>query len=278
MLPGGVIGAGRCRSGWPGAAPGSGCAGRAMIALAPGLRVYLACGVTDMRKGMVGLAMLVQQTLAEDPFDGAVYAFRGRRAGLIKLIWHDGVGLCMLTKRLERGQFAWPSASTTGRIALIAGAIGGAARRVRVAGAGATPQAGAGGIKCVDRCAEIAGADAAASFIIAVCRSTLTHLPDDPALLQQMLREWCTAGTARRERQAAPADPAPDASSVWPSLRTADRRSAAIRAGGSGTDGRRAPGGAGCCRRRRRQPAKPRAARPAAITAHCRRICRATRW
>jgi transposase len=76
-----------------------------MIALASGLRVYLACGVTDMRKGMVGLSMLVQQTLAEDPFGGAVFAFRGRRAGLIKLIWHDGVGLCMLTKR-QAGQFA----------------------------------------------------------------------------------------------------------------------------------------------------------------------------
>ncbi len=89
-----------------------------MITLAPGLRVYLACGVTDMRKGMVGLAMLVQQTLSEDPFGGAVFAFRGRRAGLIKLIWHDGVGLCLLTKRLEQGQFVWPSASTTGRITL----------------------------------------------------------------------------------------------------------------------------------------------------------------
>ena len=76
-----------------------------MIALASGLRVYLACGVTNMRKGMTGLAMLVQQTLAEDPFGGAVFAFRGRRAGLIKLLWHDGVGLCMLTKRLEQGQF-----------------------------------------------------------------------------------------------------------------------------------------------------------------------------
>ncbi len=89
-----------------------------MIALASGLRVYLACGNTDMRKGMTGLAMLVQQSLAEDPFCGAVFAFRGRRAGLIKLIWHDGVGLCMLTKRLEQGQFAWPSASTTGKMAL----------------------------------------------------------------------------------------------------------------------------------------------------------------
>ena len=91
-----------------------------MIAVSPSVRVYLACGITDMRKGMVGLAMVVQQSLVEDPFSGAVYAFRGRRARLIKLIWHDGVGLCMLTKRLERGQFAWPSTSTTGRIMLSA--------------------------------------------------------------------------------------------------------------------------------------------------------------
>jgi transposase len=91
-----------------------------VIALPSGVRVYIACGVTDMRRGMVGLAMLVQQGLDANPFDGAVYAFRGRRAGLIKLIWHDGVGLCMLTKRLEQGQFAWPSTTSTGRIALTA--------------------------------------------------------------------------------------------------------------------------------------------------------------
>jgi transposase len=91
-----------------------------VIALPSGVRVYLACGVTDMRKGMVGLAMLVQQGLGADPFDGALYAFRGRRAGLINLLWHDGIGLCMLTKRLEQGQFAWPSATSSGRIALSA--------------------------------------------------------------------------------------------------------------------------------------------------------------
>ena len=91
-----------------------------MIALPSGVRVYIACGVTDMRKGMVGLAMLVQQGLGADPFDGALYAFRGRRAGLLKLLWHDGIGLCMLTKRLEQGQFAWPSTTSSGRIALSA--------------------------------------------------------------------------------------------------------------------------------------------------------------
>lgn len=91
-----------------------------MIALPSGVRVYLACGVTDMRKGMVGLAMLVQQVLVEDPFGGALFAFRGRCAGLIKLLWHDGIGLCLLTKRLEQEQFVWPSTTTTGRIALSA--------------------------------------------------------------------------------------------------------------------------------------------------------------
>jgi transposase len=89
-----------------------------MISLNSGLRIYLACGATDMRKGMSGLAMLVQQNLSDDPFSGAIYAFRGRRAGLIKLLWHDGVGLCLLSKRLERGQFVWPSANASGRIQL----------------------------------------------------------------------------------------------------------------------------------------------------------------
>ena len=79
-----------------------------MIALAPGARVYLACGITDMRKGMVSLAMLVQQGLSDNPFSGALYAFRGRRAGLIKLIWHDGIGLCMLTKKLDTASSPGP--------------------------------------------------------------------------------------------------------------------------------------------------------------------------
>jgi transposase len=91
-----------------------------VIALPPGVQVYLACGTTDMRKGMASLAMLVQQGLAGDPFGGALFAFRGRRAGLIKLLWHDGIGMCLLTKRLEQGQFVWPSTATTGRIALTA--------------------------------------------------------------------------------------------------------------------------------------------------------------
>jgi len=83
--------------------------------------VYLACGWTDMRKGMATLAMLVQQTLRLDPFSG-IYVFRGRRGGLIKLIWHDGIGMCMLVKRLERGHFIWPM-SAAGTVSLTAGQL-----------------------------------------------------------------------------------------------------------------------------------------------------------
>jgi transposase len=56
------------------------------------------------------------------PFNGALYAFRGRRGNLLKLMWHDGIGLCMLTKRLERGHFIWPMTST-GSVALSTGQL-----------------------------------------------------------------------------------------------------------------------------------------------------------
>jgi transposase len=79
-----------------------------MIGLPAGTRVWLAAGPTDMRKGFDGLAALVQTTLSRDPFSGHVFVFRGRRGGLVKLLWWDGDGLCLLAKRLERGRFVWP--------------------------------------------------------------------------------------------------------------------------------------------------------------------------
>lgn len=81
-----------------------------MIAPPSGIRVYLACGITDMRKGLDGLAAQVQQVLALNPHSGAVFAFRGRRADRVKLLWWDGQGLVMYYKRLEHGRFIWPSA------------------------------------------------------------------------------------------------------------------------------------------------------------------------
>jgi transposase len=88
-----------------------------MIMLPSGVRVWLACGHTDMRKGMDGLAMLAQQVLEQDPYSGALFAFRGRRSSLVKLLWFDGQGLCLFSKRLEQGHFVWPS-TNTGRVSL----------------------------------------------------------------------------------------------------------------------------------------------------------------
>jgi transposase len=79
-----------------------------MISLPTGTHVWLASGVTDMRRGMYGLAALVETTLAANPYGGHVFVFRGRRSDLIKVLWSDGDGLCLLTKQLERGRFVWP--------------------------------------------------------------------------------------------------------------------------------------------------------------------------
>jgi transposase len=81
-----------------------------MIAPPPGIRVYLACGRTDMRRGLDGLAAQVQQALQLDPHSGAVFAFRGRQSDRVKLLWWDGQGLVLFYKRLERGHFVWPAA------------------------------------------------------------------------------------------------------------------------------------------------------------------------
>lgn len=68
-------------------------------------------GHTDMRKGVQGLALLVQQGLGRDPHGGDLYVFRGRAGSLLKIIWHDGIGMSLYAKRLERGRFIWPSAT-----------------------------------------------------------------------------------------------------------------------------------------------------------------------
>ena len=90
-----------------------------MIGPPGGVRVYLAAGVTDMRKGFDGLAALVQQRLRQDPFGGAVYAFRGKRGDLVKLLWYDGQGLCLFSKRMDRGRFVWPI-TKAGKVSLTA--------------------------------------------------------------------------------------------------------------------------------------------------------------
>jgi transposase len=80
-----------------------------MIPFPSGVRVWLATGSTDMRRGMNGLALQVQEVLRRDPYGGHLFVFRGRRGDLIKALWHDGQGMCLFVKRLERGRFIWPS-------------------------------------------------------------------------------------------------------------------------------------------------------------------------
>ena len=55
-----------------------------------------------------GLAVLVQQALAQSPHSGALFAFRGKRGDLVKLLWYDRQGLCLFSKRIDRGRFVWP--------------------------------------------------------------------------------------------------------------------------------------------------------------------------
>ena len=83
-----------------------------MISVPSGVRVWLAVGRTDMRRGMNGLALQVQEAMCRDPQAGDLYVFRGRRGDLIKLLVWDGQGLVLIAKRLERGKFVWPQASS----------------------------------------------------------------------------------------------------------------------------------------------------------------------
>ncbi len=82
-----------------------------MIPIPSNVRVWIATGHTDMRRGMVGLALQVQEGLNRDPHVGDLYVFRGKRGDLVKILWHDGLGLSLYAKRLDRGRFVWPSAA-----------------------------------------------------------------------------------------------------------------------------------------------------------------------
>jgi transposase len=88
-----------------------------MIALPSHTQIWIAAGVTDLRRGFAGLSALVQTKLEKSPLSGQVFIFRGRRGDLVKLIWFDGDGLCLFQKRLERGRFIWPQA-TEGSVSL----------------------------------------------------------------------------------------------------------------------------------------------------------------
>ncbi len=78
------------------------------LPITPGLRVYVAPGVTDMRRSFNGLIAATREVLEEDPLSGHLFAYCNRRRTLIKLLLWDGTGFWVFAKRLERGTFAWP--------------------------------------------------------------------------------------------------------------------------------------------------------------------------
>jgi transposase len=94
-----------------------------MIPIAGGVHVFLAVGATDMRRGMNSLAVQVQQGLGRDPHVGDLFVFRGRRGDLLKILWHDNLGMSLYAKRLEKGRFIWPSGGE-GAIAITPAQLG----------------------------------------------------------------------------------------------------------------------------------------------------------
>ena len=88
-----------------------------MIPVPSNTRVWLAAGVTDMRRGFNTLAVQVENVLELEPYSGHLFVFRGRRGDLLKIIWWDAQGACLFTKRLERGRFVWPAAKD-GKVSL----------------------------------------------------------------------------------------------------------------------------------------------------------------
>jgi len=88
-----------------------------VIQLSAGTKIWIAAGITDLRRGFDGLSAQVQTVLNEQPFSGHVFIFRGRRGDIVKCLWFDGDGLCLFAKRLEKGRFVWPQA-TEGTVCL----------------------------------------------------------------------------------------------------------------------------------------------------------------
>jgi transposase len=79
-----------------------------MLTLPPAVRIYVAVGATDLRRGMDGLAALVREGLELEPLSGHLFVFRNRRGDRLKMLLWDRSGFWVLYKRLERGTFPWP--------------------------------------------------------------------------------------------------------------------------------------------------------------------------
>jgi len=82
-----------------------------MLSIGPATKVYLAAGATDLRAGFDRLSVLVQAVLEQSAVSGHLFVFCNATRTRIKILYWDGSGLWLLTKRLERGRYAWPAAA-----------------------------------------------------------------------------------------------------------------------------------------------------------------------
>jgi len=79
-----------------------------MLSIMPGIKVYLAVGITDMRKAINGLSMLVEDQMDLDPLAGHLFGFCNRKRDIVKILYWDRNGFCLWQKRLEKERFRWP--------------------------------------------------------------------------------------------------------------------------------------------------------------------------
>ena len=84
-----------------------------MLNLGSDIKIYLSCGVTDMRKGINGLSILASCVVSKIT-TGAMFVFRGKRSDRIKILWWDGQGFCLYYKVMDKGKFAWLKSNEVG--------------------------------------------------------------------------------------------------------------------------------------------------------------------
>ena len=96
-----------------------------MLNFTGSLKVFVALEPCDMRKGFNGLHAMVTERLGEDPRTGSIFVFSNRRHSRLKILYWDGSGLWVMSKRLERGTFSWPKSvePTTAKLSLSPGAL-----------------------------------------------------------------------------------------------------------------------------------------------------------
>ena len=199
-----------------------------MIALPSGVRIWLAVGRTDMRKGFDGLAAQAQQVLAIDPFCGHLFVFRGRRGDLVKVLWFDGQGCACSPSGWRRAASSGRRAAD-GKVTITPGPARYAAGGDRLADAGAKLAARTGRVaRHVDSARRLCGTSRRARDSIQACDRP-ADLPDDVDALKRIIGIWRRKHCGRdREREAPiPADPADGGRSSGDPRKSSRRRCAA---------------------------------------------------